>query len=857
MKNLNSNLPEPDQELASDLDWLLQSRQFSAGQVAAGLVQACFLDLYRWMGLCLDDQDAAAASAFKIILAAAEKAAGYSGEPGAQVWVFRMGAAEIRRVVRRRFWQGIRRRLSPLSSGTPGEQPENAPQASVWRAVERLPDEQRLLAILVHGLGWGRERAAQVLDLSRQQAAGMLQMAAQSLYTSIAASQETSGPLSLDELDQYLAAILRQRLTDWSGEPSDLDELARLAGEELDRQDRRQQHASNWKEMIWLAGAAGTIVLVLWVANLWLPEPEGQTAAPTGVQAVSDAGGEPVAANTPAPTPSGPVADYQVQPGDSLASVAAFFGAPVDELRRLNPEVIGVELVPGQTLKVVLRPPGQAAFPTPVMPGGQPVTPLDYWMTPGELVDWLIITPARWVTVWLDGTISDYGPAGVIRAPDQIRFQAWFSKPDQALVITQNADGRLNRALTLGGWQYTSDPQGQIEIQPADGQSKGGFDVHDLVAPVGFDFIQVPGSWQLLRVENFAGRRAVVVDWRPDRGEAQAPAAQSQISGTPAVNHRRIWFDASLGVILRLQELVGDPGEETLVRELVVDSVQYDRVFPHPDRFSPWALNEQVFLERDSGWSTNLEDSPAALAQIPPGRERLPRLAPGPGFDPARARLTLQYPESSPPGKQQVMAEVFADSAYLGQIVLSDPERMLCVRSQDGRQVAYTFDPFGNPDIMGIGWFRLEYPLRLQRIEIPLIPNSLAFSPNGRYLAYFASPLHASPGRLALIDIQTGRQYQLAELIYASSLVWGPDGKSLAMIVADPEPEKREVRILDVATNAVVYRHKVPIESVLVSGLRGPDWPAPDWPARDWNVAFPAPDPTLQECLQPPPDAGS
>ena len=71
------------------------------------------------------------------------------------------------------------------------------------------------------------------------------------------------------------------------------------------------------------------------------------------------------------------------------------------------------------------------------------------------------------------------------------------------------------------------------------------------------------------------------------------------------------------------------------------------------------------------------------------------------------------------------------------------------------------------------------------------------------------------------------------------------------MIAADPEPEKREVRIFDLASRTFTFRHKVSVDSIIHPDQRGPDWPSDDWPARDWGVDFPAPKGNLQACLQP------
>ena len=855
MKNFTPQFSKEDQELAPEIEWLLLSQQYSADQVAEELVKLCFTDLYHWMLLCLDEREAAAVAAIRTILAAAENAYRYPGKIGAVVWVFRLGAREIRRSWPRQFWRKAWTTLyffRPAGSGQTSSLPETSQDAAFWLGVDALPGDHRLVLNLACGLGWEPDRIAQVLEDSSEQADRLLQQALHAVLVKSQAFSAELGQPAYEDPAGLLTASLARRQAQLIYETFDLPEIAAQAAGELAHQARRQSRSLRWKETLWLAGSAGLIVLILWAVNLWLPDTENSPATSGPPRPAQITAGPAAATRTPAaPLPSGPIASYLVQPGDLLDSIASFLGVPLDELRRLNPDVLGQELQPGKALQVMLHRPEQPAFPTPVMPGAHLVTPLDYWLTPQEFFNWLINTPARWVTVWLDGMVVDYGPPGIIRTPDQTPFQAWFSKPDRDLVIWQGSDLSLNRTLTLGEWQYVGNNQAEIEIRKVENPSDWLLNVRYLVSPGRIAFLQQTGEWQLLGVDTLVGRKVLIVDWRPDLSVSQALTAQGPAGGAGQVTRRRLWIDASLGVILRWQELVGEPDQEILLRELLVDNIQYDRVFPRADQFSPWALNDQTFLDHNSTWLVASEAISPVLTQTPVGRARLPQVPPGEGFDPSTAQLTFQYPENASPNQQQVMAELYADSAYLGQIVLSNPEMMICVRSQDGQQVAYTYDPFGNPDIMGIGWFRLEYPLRFNRLEIPLIPDSLAFSPNGRYLAYFAGPLHASPGSLSLIDTQTGRQRQLASLIYANSLMWGPDGKSLAMIVADPEPQMREVRILDVETGTFVYHHKVSLLSILVPGLRDPDWPAADWPARDWGGVFPPPEQGLQDCLQP------
>jgi hypothetical protein len=539
----------------------------------------------------------------------------------------------------------------------------------------------------------------------------------------------------------------------------------------------------------------------------------------------------------------------------------------------LNRERVGDTLQPGQTLQVYLNRPESWALPTPVLPGEtpEPFSPPNSF--PDNFLQWVAYASARWSTIWMEGVYLDYGPPEIVRPPEQTPFQAWFSKPDRDLLVWQRPDHGFSRVLTLGEWQYASDGQGQIDIHQLQaipgtfGDSLldplgenfsrmasswlppaslfGGLDPRSLVVAGRMETFRQPGEWRLLAQDQFAGRGVVIAEWRRHTGSPTQAAALDPAQ----VTRRRLWIDAATGVILRWQELAGSPDEPVLARELIVTSLQYDRNFARPDLFAPWALDDQSFLGAESGWLSPPASLQTLLAQTPEGRERLDRVPPPPGFDPAAARLKFQVPQASGPARTLGPVEVFAGRYYLGEIELSDPESMLCVRSADGGQIAYTYDPFGNPDIMGIGWFRLSYPLRLTRVEIPLIPGSLAFSPDGRYLAYYASPLYASLGSLNLIDTQTGNQRRLAGLVYAGSLAWSPDGQSLAMIVADPEPEMLEARILEIETGTFTYRRKVSIQALLNPGLRGPDWPAPDWPGHEWEVEFPVEELGWRGCL--------
>lgn len=60
--------------------------------------------------------------------------------------------------------------------------------------------------------------------------------------------------------------------------------------------------------------------------------------------------------------------NYVVQPGDTLNSISARFGVPIEELIRVNNLRPPFFLFPGQTLFIPTRPPGPPRPPFPPRP---------------------------------------------------------------------------------------------------------------------------------------------------------------------------------------------------------------------------------------------------------------------------------------------------------------------------------------------------------------------------------------------------------------------------------------------------------------------------------------------------------
>lgn len=147
-----------------------------------------------------------------------------------------------------------------------------------------------------------------------------------------------------------------------------------------------------WKRLVYyllinVVVSACTILTVLYfwdrfnqpevITPVPLPPSAGTTAAPPH---------QPTATGTPLPTPTQAFTSYQVQPNDTLGSIAQRFEVTVEELLAVNdladPDVLEV----GQVLLIPIPPeeppPEQAAetqpnapAPTPTLPAGETSTP--------------------------------------------------------------------------------------------------------------------------------------------------------------------------------------------------------------------------------------------------------------------------------------------------------------------------------------------------------------------------------------------------------------------------------------------------------------------------------------------------
>ena len=197
----------------------------------------------------------------------------------------------------------------------------------------------------------------------------------------------------------------------------------------------------------------------------------------------------------------------------------------------------------------------------------------------------MLESTTNWLSIWMDGTITQYALDGSDAPPQVSREQAWIDlSTSRFRILTGPAEGSaekfkacdgmtiLEMDLKTGQSQSYPLPEfakarqfvpalepGNAYPQPLWGQ------IGTQLSQLAFssDFAQNEGTFKVVSTEFMAGRETVVVEWT---------FAQNDLPSW------RMWLDSKTVVILKMQSL-GKDGGETIQSEVVVDQVIYDDIF--------------------------------------------------------------------------------------------------------------------------------------------------------------------------------------------------------------------------------------------------------------------------------------
>jgi Tol biopolymer transport system component len=340
-----------------------------------------------------------------------------------------------------------------------------------------------------------------------------------------------------------------------------------------------------------------------------------------------------------------------------------------------------------------------------------------------------------WLSIWLDGKVTQYAPEGSDAPLQVFREQVWIDQSTSRFrILTGPTGGNAERFIACDGMtilemdlktgQSQSHPlpesaqvrqfvptlkQGFAYPQPLWGQM--GTPLSQLAFPS--DFAQGDGIFKPVATEFIAGRETVVVEWTN---------AQNDLPSW------RMWLDAKTAIILKMQTF-GKGGEDTILSEAIVDQVIYEDIF-----------------------ADSLFRAPASLPQFGD--------VSGLGIEPVETG-TMALSGKDALGELYF----FTLPRKAGQLIqLVRLPGMCVVGLAECPQVESVAPPF---------------PLNFS-----LTP--LSWSPDGNFAAFaYPDDPNGTPYKLWLFDPAAQTWAELFEYPYIDPPTWSPDGKWIAFRVQD------------------------------------------------------------------------
>jgi len=222
----------------------------------------------------------------------------------------------------------------------------------------------------------------------------------------------------------------------------------------------------------------------------------------------------------------------------------------------------------------------------------------------------------------------------------------------------------------------------------------------------------------------------------------------------------QIWLDPYTGMVLRWRGYSSQGGD--LLAEMIVSSVAFETKFPDD------VLSLAFFQRPPVAW-----ESPSGIPV-----KTSPRC------------LTFQWPdEIQPQGSLTNMVQIFGDGYFLGQVQMSEPWHLQCKRSANGDLVACLNPPSGVSDALyaesSLFWFDLSNLGDVHRVlrGARWISSDFAFSPNGKFLAFWACTGGQESCGIYVLDTATSQARKLIDQPPAATyFAWSPDSEYLSFV---------------------------------------------------------------------------
>ena len=473
--------------------------------------------------------------------------------------------------------------------------------------------------------------------------------------------------------------------------------------------------------------------------------------------------------------------------------------------------------------------------------------------------------PLLWKTLWIDVQIITYGPQSYAGLPKTYRAQAWISQPDQSRelfgllseapssvsMVEEGASFYINPTLKLA---YSEEWKGNPPKEYSGGKLLANAALRDMVFPgsgdlrsgkaderigiiggIGSTWVKGDGTFNTLKYERIADRRALVIDWMNSENKRET----------------RLWLDVQTGLILRLQEY-GGADFQTLTYESIVTEIAYNQSSPPPRLSEPVDLKEpDTILELETTPMVQETTIPTPTIALPLVNRLsiYPETAPV-GFDPSHSSLVFQFPldpgiMNSITNTAEIPSGLIADGYLLGVIKFGLPWVLRCNRSPDGQRLAFNTRTDGTaPADDSLRWFNLKEPQAIYQPLPRMHATSFVFAPDNHRLAVFGYGGKQWESGIYILDIGTGEYEFLINLVDASSLVWSPDGIYLALIGSTLEDDEPAVLVIHVDTAQIAYQAEIEFQDSVTYSGKGP--------MMDWGVKFPVEMGGMDECAAPP-----
>lgn len=857
-------------DLSPDLEWMLSSTQAAPEEVQEAVAQEFGPALYRLALDLLNDAAGAQAAVQHMIERLPAARQRYSSALGPRAWLY----GQVVEICQQRRRAGLSLSSFNLVELT-GERRASDAQHQLWAAVDRLPERQRTPLLLSLSQRLPAGEIARILRLPEARVKSSLRQARRQFHRRL-------WRVGRDRPRLFQLGQHHRRARDLA--------QAKLAGESLGVQGLTALEAH-----LQACPACRAYQLELIELEALLTGGLGARAAyfetytlePGALLAQTDAG---LARRRNERRRWAPLRQAALAAG-ALALVLAFGWLT----NRLFPRSAATLTQSAPATRLVQVPVSITRVVTPASP--PPLAALGLASSEAEVRHRMAESARFWRSLWADGLLLNYGPAGYIGPPQVYRNQIWLEQPEKQMVISGLPDTSGYVTFRLYKYLYEMDLQNRLTYYyRADEQASqrlygparafsdpdgtdlrwyvDGSPVQRLVYPQ--PLALQARSIQVVGMEPAASIELLVVDaWvdaaeRARAGESGLRPAVGKVDVEPG--RYRLWLDPQTGLALRWQRF--DPLDpSTVVTEVILNQLVLGASFPE-QAYSAYFFSPERFTWANEWQPDPADPSTRRIAWAPaPGRSiseeasqrasgepvLIPPNAPWPerlGLDSLSFRWDFhwdRFREGEDVYANRIpdrVANLFAGGYFLGRVELGNPWYLVCERSPDGLRIAFNEgwnDPFmGTLDAR---WLDLRSPEdpRLLLTEGSLVGSDVAFSPDSRSLAFWGCGGSESNCGIYIQDLGTGKNRKLAAMPNSAFFTWSPDGQSLAMIRLPRESEQASrnpfVAVLDANTGRVLYDGEF-------------DWLAQetpvDAPTRAWGIVFPPARTGLAGCIAPP-----